>query len=290
MAESLHKHPVNHHLRQLETYHGPGNADSHGYEGPIQVSDGDYSVRSAEDDYIRVLESYGIPESKDMQSLDANHCCERSLRYISKDGKRQDAAHTFLHPKLQDGNHPNLHVLVESKVIRVLFDEDKRACGVEVTPNPNFQMTIGLTKHPKQVIKAKKLVIVSCGANGTPSVLERSGIGGSQVLERAGVPVVVDLPGVGSNWQDHNVVFLPFKTALDPRETNDGIVSGRVHQDTMIAQMDKMLGWNAVEVGVKLRPSEADLATFDENLLAAWHKDFKDQPNRPLMLMGMING
>ncbi|KAL2293397.1 hypothetical protein FJTKL_05314 [Diaporthe vaccinii] len=278
-------------MQKLEIYHGPGDASRHGYSGPIHISNGGYSAKNPEDDYIKVLETYGgLPESKDMQSLDANNCCERSLRYVSPEGKRQDAAHTFLHPKLQDGKHPNLHVLVETKVVRVIFDDAKKACGVEVAPNPDFQIQIGVTKSPKQIFKARKLVVVSCGANGTPSVLERSGIGGEKVLEKAGVPVVVDLPGVGSNWQDHHLILIPFKTSLQPRETSDFIISGRVKEEELIRNKDKILGWNFVEVGVKMQPSEADRATLDKDLLAAWERDFKDKPNKPLMLMGMING
>ncbi|KAK2607621.1 hypothetical protein N8I77_006284 [Diaporthe amygdali] len=278
-------------MRKLETYHGPGDADKHGYSGPIHVSSGGYSIESPKDDYINVLETYGgLPVSKDMQSLDANNCCERSLKYVSPEGKRQDAAHTFLHPKLQDGKHPNLHVLVETKVVRVLFDENKKACGVEVTPNPDFQLQIGVTKSPKQVFRARKLVVVSCGANGTPSVLERSGIGGKEILDKAGVPVVVDLPGVGSNWQDHHLILLPFKTSLQPRETGDLVISGRVKEEDLIRNKDKILGWNLVDVGVKMQPSEADRATLDKDLLAAWERDFKDKPNKPLMLIAFING
>lgn len=242
------------------------------------------------DDYVSVLESYGLPETKDMQSLDANNCCERSLRYVSPEGKRQDAAHTFLHPRLQDGKHPNLHVLVETKVIRVVFDEDNRACGVEVTPNPAFQLELAPTTHPKVVIKARKLVVVSCGANGTPSVLERSGIGAKDILNDAGVPVVADLPGVGSNLQDHHLALLPYKTALGPRETGDFWISGRSKTEDLTKDNDKILGWNMVEVGMKMQPSQEDVATFDADLLAAWKKDFESHPNRPLMLMGAILG
>lgn len=49
-------------------------------------------------------------------------------------------------------------------------------------------------------VHAKKLVIVTCGALGTPSVLERSGVGSSEVLQKAGIEVVANLPGVGSNY------------------------------------------------------------------------------------------
>ena len=48
---------------------------------------------------------------------------------------------------------------------------------------------------------ASKLVIVSAGAFGSPAILERSGIGAASVLNRNNVPVTVDLPGVGENYQ-----------------------------------------------------------------------------------------
>lgn len=279
---------------KLETYHGPGDLDRHGQSGPVHISDGGYKSEHSADDYIRALTRSGLPQSRDMQSLDANNCCERTLRYVSPDGRRQDAAHTFLHPRLRDGAHPNLHVLVETKVVRVLFndgdDDEKRACGVEVTPSPAFQLEIGVTTHPTQAIRARRLVVVSCGANGTPSVLERSGIGGADVLARAGVPVVADLPGVGENLQDHHLTLFPFKTSLAPRQTADFLLSGREKAEDLIRDGDKILGWNLIEVGVKTQPLEADLATLDPALLAAWERDFKDKPNRPLMLMATING
>jgi alcohol oxidase len=52
-----------------------------------------------------------------------------------------------------------------------------------------------------RLVKARKLVIVSAGAMGSPLILERSGIGRKDVLGRAGIPVVADIPGVGENYQ-----------------------------------------------------------------------------------------
>lgn len=282
---------------KLETYHGPDDLDRHGQSGPIHISDGGFQSEHSADDYISTLESSGLPRSRDMQSLDANNCCEKSLRYVSPDGRRQDAAHTFLHPRLRDGKHPSLHVLVETRVVRVLFDggssgddDKRRACGVEVTPNPDFQLEMGVTRHPKVALRARRLVVVSCGANGSPSVLERSGLGGAEVLARAGVPVVADLPGVGENLQDHHLALFPFKTSLAPRQTIDFLLGGRETAEDLLASGDKILGWNLVEAAVKMQPREEDLAALDPALLAVWERDYKDKPNRPLMLMATING
>ena len=78
-----------------------------------------------------------------------------------------------------------------------LFSEN-RATGVAYTLNPLF--------HPDgprdtRTVRGTKLVLVSAGAFGSPGILERSGIGAKDVLERVGVEQRVDLPGVGENYQ-----------------------------------------------------------------------------------------
>ncbi len=50
-------------------------------------------------------------------------------------------------------------------------------------------------------MRGTKLVLVSAGTFGSPGILERSGIGAKDVLERVGVKQRVDLPGVGQNYQ-----------------------------------------------------------------------------------------
>ena len=52
-------------------------------------------------------------------------------------------------------------------------------------------------------VRAAREVIVSSGAIGSPRLLQLSGIGPADALRTAGVDVVHDLPGVGSNMQDH---------------------------------------------------------------------------------------
>ncbi|KAF2819461.1 alcohol oxidase [Ophiobolus disseminans] len=276
------------HLKKLENYHGPGKKEHHGYDGPIHVSDGGFRAKIAEDDFLQAAASHGVPEIEDLQNLEENNGFQRWQRYVSPEGKRQDTAHQYLHPKLEDGKHPNLHVLVESKVVRVLFDNSKRAVGVEYTPNPEFQCVIGLTAHPVKSVKARKLVVVTCGACGTPPVLERSGLGDSKILARAGVPVVEELRGVGKDYQDHHLLLYPYKTNLDPDQTIDRILSGRVDAAELIKNNDKVLGWNAIDISSKLRPTEEEVTALGPEFRAAWDKDFKDLPNRPLMLCGVI--
>lgn len=96
----------------------------------------------------------------------------------------------------------NYHLITNSKAIRVLV-EDGAATGVVFRPadDPEGEVI---------TVSAKQEVIVSAGAVHTPQVLQRSGIGASAVLESAGIETIVDLPGVGQNFQDHPMLTVRF--------------------------------------------------------------------------------
>lgn len=189
---------------QLETYHGEDLKGVHGHDGPINVSLGTWSSQRIDQEFIAAAKEAGWPEVPDVQDLESINAVSKLQRFISPDGKRQDAATCYLRPRLDNEKYPNLHVLVETQVVRVLVDElTERAVGVEFRPNPRFHPDAG---GAIRTIRAKKLVVASCGACGTPSLLERSGLGDSKVLKRSGVPVIVDLPGVGNGYEDHHLV------------------------------------------------------------------------------------
>jgi choline dehydrogenase-like flavoprotein len=134
------------------------------------------------------------------------------------------------------------------------------------------------------------MVILSSGALGTPSILERSGIGHSDVLRDAGVTPIIDLPGVGNNYQDHHLMCYSYKTSLLPNDTVDGIIAGRVNVTDLVATNSSILGWNAQDVTCKIRPSEEDVAALSPEFQAVWKQDFKNQPDKPLVLMAPVNG
>jgi alcohol oxidase len=69
-----------------------------------------------------------------------------------------------------------------------------RAVGVEYVNVVDAEQTV-------YFVRASKLVVVSAGAFGSPAILERSGIGAETVLKKNGVMQLVDLPGVGLNYQ-----------------------------------------------------------------------------------------
>jgi alcohol oxidase len=171
-------------------------------------------------------------------------------------------------------------VIVDATVVRVFFDNDNRAQGIEYYENKSREM-VGR-------IKAKRQVIVSCGALGTPQVLERSGIGSKQLLDRLNIRVVSDLPGVGENYQDHQRIVTPYKTSLKPGETMDEFLRGGLNITKAKREQDPILGFNALNFAGKVRPSEEELAKLGAPVQEAWEKDYKDQPLKPFAIIAEL--
>jgi len=94
----------------------------------------------------------------------------------------------------------NLTVKTKSLVHRILFDDQQRAIGVDVT----------IDGHRRRIV-ANNEVILCAGALETPKLLMLSGVGPRQHLESLQIPVVQDAPAIGSNLQDHPNVTMFFR-------------------------------------------------------------------------------
>jgi len=105
-----------------------------------------------------------------------------------KDGERWNTARAFLDDHM---DRPNLTVITHAMAEKVLI-QDGRATGVQCR-----------VKKTPRTFTAKKEVILSGGAFGSPQLLLLSGIGAKEKLETHGITQVHDLPGVGENLQDH---------------------------------------------------------------------------------------
>ncbi|RQM08648.1 hypothetical protein DH86_00000373 [Scytalidium sp. 3C] len=157
--------------------------------------------------------------------------------------------------------------------------------GVEYRPNPKFQPGQRVVRK----VTASKLVVVSAGANGTPLILERSGVGDPDILKRAGVPVISALPGVGNEYQDHHLTLYPYRTSLTSRETINAFADGRFNVQEMIRKNDKLLGWNSMDASGKFRPTDAEVEALGPEFKKSWDRDFKNKPDRPLMIIALYS-
>ena len=119
-------------------------------------------------------------------------------------GKRWSAADAYLKPAIRKyGVRLIKHALAQ----RIIF-ESKRAIGVIFTRGRNTFS-----------VRANREIIVAAGAINSPTILQRSGIGGGKILQKAGVDVLCDRAGVGANLQDHLEIYLQMR-CLQPITLN----------------------------------------------------------------------
>lgn len=172
-------------FRRSEALHGP-SLPGHGKGGEWPVSDP--GVRwDIVDAYRDAAVECGIPLAKDYNCGDN----EGTAYFVANilNGRRASTAKSFLFPV---AGRPNLKVVTGALVDRVIL-QDRRATGVCW-----HQAGGGVASAA-----ARREVILTGGAFGSPAILERSGIGAGQRLKDLGIEVEHDLPGVGENLQDH---------------------------------------------------------------------------------------
>lgn len=131
-----------------------------------------------------------------------------------------------------------LTVRQNSHVTKVVFDKSvatPKATGVEFLDGKYLYRASPLsggTGTPGSA-KATKEVILSGGAFNTPQMLKLSGIGPSAELQKLGIPVIKDLPGVGTNMQDRYEINLNVKHAADFKLLDGCTFDGKAHDQCL---------------------------------------------------------
>lgn len=169
-----------HNVRGADQYHGTG--------GPLWV-DNIYDKFEMGELYVQAGVDSGLPYNEDFNGEE-----QEGVGYYQvniKDGKRQSTAQTFLK---QCEKRPNLKVQTNALTQRVLF-EGKKANGVAYR-----------VKGEDKIAHCRGEVILCGGTVNSPQLLELSGIGDSEWLQRFGIETLQHLPGVGENLQDHLTV------------------------------------------------------------------------------------
>ncbi|KAK4238407.1 alcohol oxidase 1 [Achaetomium macrosporum] len=278
-------------MKKHETYQRAShNRETHGFEGPIKVSFGNYTY-PIKDDFLRAVESQGIPVVDDLQDLRTGHGAEHWLKWINRDtGRRSDSAHAYIHATR--AVHSNLYLACNTKVDKVII-ENGRAVAVQTVPTKPMGDNAGT-----RIFRARKQIVVSGGTLSSPLILQRSGIGDPDKLRRAGVKPIVDLPGVGLNFQDHYLTFSVYRAkpgteTFDDFARGDPKVQKRVFEEWNIKGTGP-LSTNGIEAGVKIRPTEAELREFESwptpHFKQGWESYFKNKPDKPVMHYSVISG
>lgn len=169
--------------------------------GPLEVSYANYAGPFSS--YIQgSLNEIGIRTTQDFNSGSLFGCQYCSSTISPVDETRESSQTSFLN---EASARPNLHVFVNTKAKKILFDSSKKATGVAVT-------SLDLVPYN---ITATKEVIVSAGAFQSPQLLMVSGIGPAASLSQFNIPTISRLEGVGQNMWDH-IFFTPtYRVKLD---------------------------------------------------------------------------
>ncbi|KAF2691020.1 GMC oxidoreductase [Lentithecium fluviatile CBS 122367] len=178
----------------------------HGNDGPIHTSFNDYYM-PLEEDFCKAAYEVGGKPSTLSDAWSGDHMgFYSSLGAVDRSsdaGNRSYAATGYLRPNL---HRKNLRVLTEAHATKILLDGD-HAVGIEFAHSG---------QHHR--VKAKREVVLSAGVIQTPQLLELSGIGAPDVLQKAGVQCSIANSSVGANFQDHVLGGMLF-------DCKDGVLS-----------------------------------------------------------------
>ena len=143
------------------------------------------------DAFAQAAQQAGIPATDDF-----NSGTNEGVGYFEvnqKAGWRWNASKAFLRPV---SHRPNLTVWTQALTERLLFERDAqgrlRCTGAQVR-----------ALSGRVSVTARREVVLSAGAVGSPAILQRSGVGPAPLLQSLGIAVQHELPGVGENLQDH---------------------------------------------------------------------------------------
>ncbi|KNZ73897.1 Alcohol oxidase [Termitomyces sp. J132] len=271
-------------LKKAETFQAIGDPEIHGNTGPIKASYGpDTNVASQ---FLEVARKYD-EERKSTDDANGFFTCnayDHLCRYIDAiTGRRSDTPHNYIYKHTDSG-------LTELTISSILFPRNFRAVGVEHVTDAGRRDV--QTSEPS-VSYASRLIVISAGAFGSPAILERSGIGGADVLKRNKIEPIVDLPGVGEHYMDHNLIFSPY-LASDDADTMDAIFRGNKASIEKFASRwardgQGPMAQNGIDAGIKLRPNSKDLDEIGPEFKATWKNYFEHAPDKPVVWLGTFS-
>ncbi|KAH7067876.1 choline dehydrogenase [Paraphoma chrysanthemicola] len=182
--------------------------------GPVKVSIPSYQY----EDYTSIMGSF-------VMRKDIPHSTEGFARPIgtfwtpnSIDNSTKERCHARKAYYDPVQNRPNLHLLTQTHVEQITFRESKKlvASGVQLKSTSGSSTAIAF---------ATQEVILAAGGVFTPHLLMLSGIGPSDVLSAARIAIKKDLPAVGSNFQDHQALYMRFKLSNQSIPNPDMLVT-----------------------------------------------------------------
>ncbi len=186
-----------------------GADEYHGVGGPLNVCDRRYT-NPLSYTFVEACKELGIPANPDFNG--AVNEGTGIYQTTQKNGERWSTVNAYLKPAL---GRSNLTVLPNTQVSRVQI-ENGRATGVAYMKDGKVETE-----------RANREVLVCGGAINSPQILMLSGIGPADHLKSMGIEVLLDLPGVGENLQDHVVAGAVYQSTK-PISLNDAEKLGNI--------------------------------------------------------------
>jgi choline dehydrogenase len=182
------------HYEQIETRVAPDGTRTG--DGPLVVTDVRERVHPTNRYFFEAAREVGLPLTDDFNGPSPEGVGTYAITVRGR--LRCSAADAFLRPALKRGR---VKLLTGATVRRVLF-EGRQAMGVEFVQGAYLFRA-----------QARREVILSAGAIGSPQLLQLSGVGPGELLQRHGIPVVHANDHVGGNLQDHLAVTYYYRAA-----------------------------------------------------------------------------
>lgn len=176
-----------------------GSDDMHGGSGPLHVSD-QKAPRPISHAFVEAGKELQHRQREDFNTGDNEGVGLYQVTQFhdtARNGVRCSTALGYLYPVM---DRPNLTVITGAQAKRIVFD-GKRATGV-----------VYAAGRSDKTVAASKEVILCGGAFNSPHLLQLSGVGRAEDIQRHGIELVHDLPGVGQNLQDHLDFIITYKT------------------------------------------------------------------------------
>ena len=232
-------------FKRSETWKGPNGSALRGKDGPLSVQTSRLR-RQIVDHWVDAAVAAGYKRTEDYNDADQEGVGYFQLTMTG--GRRCSSAVAYLRPAR---GRKNLTVLTNAQTEKVLI-EDNKAVGVRASING----------HMKE-LRARREVILSAGAIGSPQILMLSGIGDHEALAPHGITVLRDLPGVGKNLQDHLQARPVFKTNLSTInvETDNILKQAAIALQYAVTQKGPMT--MAASLGTAFLKTEPHLETPD---------------------------
>lgn len=181
--------------------------------------------------------------------------------------ERDSSKTSFLDTALRNPR-ANIKVYPRTHATRIIFDEDRRAIGVSVT-----------TEKTTFTLSGKREILLCAGAFQSPQLLMCSGIGPAATLNKHSIPVLADLPAVGSGWQDHPAFAISyrFKDQTSSRMANDPAYAAAAMEEYVEHKTGPLTATCAIIAFEKLpADSRAALSREAQTALASFPEDWPE--------------